>query len=73
MGEGGEMDINELCKRTNNAEMLNALHACRDGHPRNHAHQWRNAYGMASQYPADFKASDIAWLKSQAELEEVTV
>ena len=45
--------INILCSSGNlSAESLNALHACRSGHPLNNPHQWRNAaFTLAGRGP----------------------
>ena len=65
-----KISIDNLCRETTNAEMLNTLHACRDGHPLNNSHQWRNAYVMASQRRHEFSGAMVAWLRERAEQEQ---
>jgi hypothetical protein len=36
--------LDDLCARTHSPSVLNALHACRSGHPLNSETQWRDAY-----------------------------
>ena len=66
------MTLDKLCQKTNNPAMLNALHACRIGHPWNKAadRPWRNALFLARQQSIFvFSGADIAWLEKQAERE----
>jgi hypothetical protein len=51
-----ETYLNALCARTNNPSVLNALHACRSGHPlgRHNPYKWRTAYGMIQQHTVTF-------------------
>lgn len=62
------MTIDEICQMTTRVSTLNALHACREGHPWNNEFQWRNAWGAAKQDPnVNMKA--IAWLNDKARKE----
>ena len=65
------MNLDTLRRMTENPEMLNALHACREGHPLNRAtpHPWANAYALACQRPLDFSGAAIDWLRWQAATE----
>jgi hypothetical protein len=60
--------LDRLCQRTTNPTVLNALHACRDGHPlgRNNDGKWRNAYGLCLQHRALFDDADFRWLERRA-------
>ena len=62
------MTLNEICQMTENPELLNALHACREGHPMNGAFQWRNAHSLAIQ-SRDTTLSAVFWLKTRADKE----
>lgn len=62
------MTVDEICKMTTNATMLNALHACREGHPLNNANAFANAHFLAVQqrnYTLEWQSA-IAWLNEQA-------
>ena len=63
------MTLDQICQMTNNPSFLNALHACREGHPWNkpNTNHWRNAWFLACQQPGHKVSSEaIAWLKKQA-------
>lgn len=65
------MNINTICLMITNPQLLNALHACREGHPWNKTTQrpWTNAWALACQrksYEINGAARD--WLKHQATL-----
>lgn len=73
---GGNMSdanehLNDLCQMTSKPDVLNALHACRDGYPlgRRNNFKWRNAYVLVRQNTVDFARADLSWLKAQAEVE----
>lgn len=60
------MDIDTICKMTTNPEMLNALHACRKGHPLNHPNAFRDAVFLAKQRPSyEISYEAIGWLTLQ--------
>jgi hypothetical protein len=61
--------LDDLCARTHSPSVLNALHACRSGHPLNSETQWRDAYVLVQQHTQDFLGADLAWLRERA-LEE---
>lgn len=58
------MNIDTICKMTRNAEMLNALHACRPGNPLNHPHAFRHAWFLAIQR-TDISFEAAQWLEEQ--------
>lgn len=62
------MTIDQITAQTTKPEVLNALHACRPGHPLNNKFQWRNAYTLAAQNGGYFgiHSDAIEWLKEQA-------
>jgi hypothetical protein len=62
------MILNQICNETTNPELLNALHACRLGHPLNHPHCWINAYSIAVCQPfaRALSRAAIDWLEKQA-------
>jgi hypothetical protein len=63
------MTIDEICEMTTNAEVLNALHACREGHPNNSKTQWRNAFYLVAGR-REFTTRAIWWLRDKAQEEE---
>lgn len=64
--------IDKICSLTNKPSVLNALHACRLGHPMNSPTQWRNAYCICAQQPSYVIPSDaIVWLAEQVRHEDV--
>jgi hypothetical protein len=65
-----DMDIDTICGMAKSAELRNALHACRDGHPWNKTakHPFRNAWFMASQRPSyEISSEALRWLEKQAD------
>ena len=63
------MNIDEICGMAKSAELRNALHACRDGHPLNKTPEnpFRNAWFMASQRPSyEISSEALIWLEKQA-------
>lgn len=64
-------EINRLCGKTTKPDVLNALHACRDGHPlgRGNDYKWRTAYALVRQTSMDFLTTDVSWLEKQAQAE----
>jgi len=61
--------IDKICELTNKPSLLNALHACRDGHPLNKTadRPWRNAHFVAMQQPSYVIPTDACdWLLSQS-------
>jgi hypothetical protein len=66
--------LDKICSLTTKPEVLNALHACRPGHPWNKTakNPWRNAWFIASQQPSYVISCDAtAWLEKQAKEEEI--
>ena len=63
-----EQKIDDLCSRTLNPAVLNALHACRPEHPlgRDNKWKWRNAYSLVAQHTITFLHVDTDWLKQKA-------
>lgn len=62
--------IDQICEMTTSAELLNALHACRPGHPWNVSgvNHFRNAWFMAAQRPSyEISSAATDWLKRQAD------
>lgn len=62
-----KMDLDKICQMTKSAEMLNTLHACRNGHPlgRDNPFKWRNAWSMAITHRG-ISMTACEWLKDQA-------
>lgn len=60
--------IDRLCAATTNPTILNALHACRPGHPWNGAAErpFINAHFLVAQHLGDFAAEDVQWLQDAA-------
>lgn len=63
--------LNKICAAMTKAETLNALHACRDGHPlgRVNPFKWRNACALVEQ--ADYFErreiwNEMDWLRNKA-------
>ena len=66
------MTIDRICEMTKHAELLNALHACRPGHPWNKTavRPWTNAWWLACQRPyPEISAAALWWLEQQAKKE----
>lgn len=64
---GNEMDIDTICQMTRNPELLNALHACRPGHPLKTAHSWYQAFFLAAQRPShEISLEAVNWLKAKS-------
>lgn len=67
--------IDAIAKAMTKSETLNALHACREGHPlgKDNPYKFRNAIALVSQSSfldlRDVPHSAIAWLKKMAEQE----
>lgn len=63
--------IDDLCQRTTKPDVLNALHACREGHPagRGNVWKWRNAYSLVAQNTMDFLGADTRWIHDAAKRE----
>lgn len=60
------MTIDQICQMTTNPELLNALHACRPGHPLKNAYSWYNAYFLAAQRPSyEINSAAVNWLKAK--------
>ena len=67
--------LNTLCSEIRRAECLNALHACREGHPlgRDDAFKWRNADSMVKQQRVilasrEYRLAEV-WLEKKAKKE----
>ncbi len=61
--------IDRICELTKKPEMLNALHACREGHPWNKSavNPWLSAWFLCGQQPGYYMPADAtAWLRKQA-------
>lgn len=61
--------IDSLCEQTLDAETLNALHACRDGHPMGRGKSRQENYLNAASVccgQIEFTTADIQWLERQA-------
>lgn len=60
--------LDEICGETRKASTLNALHACRPGHPWNKDAKvpFYNAWVMCIQN-RDISGKSLAWLRKQAE------
>jgi hypothetical protein len=68
------MTIDEICQMTTNAQLLNALHACRHGHPWNTpgTNHFQNAWFLAAQRPSyEINCAATDWLKKQADAADV--
>jgi len=63
--------IDALCKHTMSPTVLNALHACRDGHPlgRDNPWKWRTALALVQQHTIEFLSADTGWLERMADKE----
>jgi hypothetical protein len=65
--------LDGICEQIARAEVLNALHACRPGHPWNLTaeYPWRNAYAMVRALPfaARVRREDEDWLRQRMEIE----
>ena len=62
--------IDQICLGAKSAEFLNALHACRDGHPLNGPYQWRNAHAIAVQRATrEVDSVALDWLRRKADIE----
>lgn len=67
--------IDQICREVKSAECLNALHACRDGHPLGTDNPWkfRNALAMVNQQDyfvrRDIPSQAHAWLEGMASSE----
>jgi hypothetical protein len=59
--------IDRICELTTSPTMLNALHACRPGHPlgKDTIYPWRNAWCLAGQH-REIPLSAFVWLGSKA-------
>jgi hypothetical protein len=57
--------LDELCAVTANPEVLNALYACRHGHPLG----WQHAYALVWQHIDEFLDADLDWLETRAAAE----
>ncbi len=65
-----EAMLDRICSQITEADTLNALHACRPGHPLNNKFQWRNAYALICQRPSyEVDGDVVAWLEKQAQKE----
>lgn len=60
--------LDALCACTSKPTVLNALHACRDGHPlgRGNAYKWRNAWSLVASQTVDFLGVNTDWLHDKA-------
>ncbi len=63
------MTIDEVCQMTKSPSMLNALHACRHGHPWNvqGINHWFNAYFLALQH-REINATACSWLLKMSKI-----
>ena len=63
--------LDDLCQKTTNPTVLNALHACRDGHPlgKNNPYKWGNAFFLCSGCK-DFVGVSLVWLQDMSFSEE---
>lgn len=62
------MTIDDICQMTTRVSTLNALHACREGHPWNNPKQWYNAWAAAVQ-DINISIAAVAWLNDKARKE----
>lgn len=62
--------LDTICRQTTAPSVLNALHACRDGHPlnRDNKYCWRNAHSIALR-DRGISSRDTDWLASMAKIE----
>jgi hypothetical protein len=64
--------IDRICECIGKSNTLNALHACRDGHPwnKNNNWCWRNAFWLVKQLDytsySDIPMEDREWLQHMA-------
>lgn len=61
--------LDRICELTSKPEILNALHACRDGHPWNATAErpWHNAALLAQQQPSYvIPCAAVNWLLKQS-------
>ncbi len=65
-----EWTLDKVCEQTMRPSMLNALHACRQGHPFNKGayRPWYNAFLMAVSH-REITAEAIRWLGDKADAE----
>lgn len=64
--------LDGICQNISRVGVLNALHACRPGHPLNKGNNrcWQNAFAMVAQMGGyDIDRSDIDWLERKAQSE----
>jgi len=65
------MTLDQIADCTTSCTILNALHACRDGHPLNNSYAWRNAYALIAARPSyEFTGEMVVWLATKADAEE---
>lgn len=62
------MTLDDICLMTTRVSTLNALHACREGHPWNNDCQWQNAWAAAVQ-DKNVNVRAINWLNEKARKE----
>lgn len=64
------MTVDQVCRMTTSPTLLNALHACRAGHPLNKTNRlpFAEALFIACQHP-EISGTAIAWLEREAEKE----
>lgn len=68
--------LDRICENIGRAQTLNALHACRPGHPLNKDNDfcWRNAQMLVAQLDGftrrDIDPHDILWLEKMARKEQ---
>ena len=63
------MTLDSICKMITSTELLNALHACREGHPWNKTatRPWYKAWFLAAQRPAwEVSGAATDWLLSES-------
>ena len=62
--------IDDLCRMTTRPSTLNALHACRPGHPLGGFTRtpWNDALWAVSQNP-DFAGASVEWVRRRAATE----
>jgi hypothetical protein len=61
--------LDRICEHITQPETLNALHACREGHPlgEGNAYKWRNAAAMVAMTPYfETKIQAYQWLADKA-------
>lgn len=62
-------DLDKICRLITKPDVLNALHACREGHPLNKMtmRPWLNAYVLCLQQPSYVvPISACLWLRTEA-------